>query len=145
MEPALFPCTYKNCEKTYTTKCNLNRHIKAFHDEIKMHLCEICDKKLSSKQNLKEHKFKHFGIKPYPCTYQDCKAKFRQRSQLYVHMKFHLQVNKMLAPQDLVFHGEIGFFTKVLHTSMDPKLDTIMKGPYTTSQATLPPINPSIN
>ena len=43
-----------NCEKKFTTKSNLNRHIKKDHEfqEHKSHVCSSCGKQLSSKQKL---------------------------------------------------------------------------------------------
>lgn len=50
-------------------------------------LCEECNKKFSSKQCLKEHRYKHSNIKPYNCNL--CKKKFRHASQLALHKKLH--------------------------------------------------------
>lgn len=87
-----FVCEYKGCEKSYSTKYNLKRHIECAHDCIKRFQCEICSKFLSSKQNLQEHIFTHGQDKLFKCTESGCSQTFRQRSQLSNHRKMHREL-----------------------------------------------------
>jgi len=87
-----FNCEYKGCEKSYSTKYNLKRHIECVHDCIKRFQCEICSKFLSSKQNLQEHIFTHGQDKLFNCTESGCSQTFRQRSQLSNHRKMHREL-----------------------------------------------------
>jgi len=43
------------CDKKYSTKGNLKQHIKSVHDKIKDFCCDRCDYKSSTKGNLKQH------------------------------------------------------------------------------------------
>ena len=49
------------CDKTYTNKWSLNRHIK-FHDNTEQSTCKRCNKILSSIENFNYHmKYVHMG------------------------------------------------------------------------------------
>ena len=43
------------CEKEFSQKSTLKRHIKAVHDKIQDHECSQCGKCFSDKANLKKH------------------------------------------------------------------------------------------
>ena len=83
-----FKCSVEECEKSYSSRCNLNRHIKLHHQKIAF-VCPICQKKLSSKQSKDEHIFSHRKEKPYVCSHPGCTETFRQASQLSFHKKLH--------------------------------------------------------
>ena len=55
----VYICPYVECSKQLCSKYNLRRHIENHHNRIRRFECEICFKKLSSAQNLKEHNFLH--------------------------------------------------------------------------------------
>ena len=41
-------CKVAGCKKSYSSRCNLNRHIKLHHKKIAF-VCPLCQKELSSK------------------------------------------------------------------------------------------------
>ena len=80
-----FTCSFPNCDKTYSTSNNLNRHIQSFHQQLKPFPCPICPKRFVAKANLRDHLYIHSGEKPFECP--DCNARFRQSSQLLMHSR----------------------------------------------------------
>lgn len=86
----MYPCTYKDCGRIYSTKYSLQRHCLIRHKKSKRFSCKICKKILSSNQNLKEHVYTHNDERPLICPYINCGQLFRQSSQLSAHKKFHL-------------------------------------------------------
>ena len=87
-----FFCEFKGCEKVYSTKYNLRRHVESAHECIKRFKCELCSKLLSSQQNLQEHYFTHSNEKLFKCIEPGCLQTFRQRSQLSNHRKMHREM-----------------------------------------------------
>ena len=83
----LYCCMAKDCDKEYSTKFNLKRHVEIYHMKQKKYQCEYCQRFFVSQQNLKEHIFTHTGAKPYPCPV--CGEFFRQISQLSLHRRDH--------------------------------------------------------
>ena len=55
----VYICPFPECSKHLCSKYNLRRHIENHHNRIRRFECEICFKKFSSAQNLKEHSFLH--------------------------------------------------------------------------------------
>jgi len=51
----VFECTVEGCPRYYFFPKNLKQHVKSAH-EGKGHICDICNRKLSTKQKLLEHK-----------------------------------------------------------------------------------------
>lgn len=94
MDSQRFNCSVQGCKKDYCNQFNLKRHYESQHLGVKRFRCKVCKKYLSSKQNLKEHRFMHTGEKPYNCSYPGCAETFRQGSQLSLHKKIHEEVNK---------------------------------------------------
>ena len=60
------------CNRCFSQKVNLKRHIESVHEGIKplkCHKCDICDYKTAKKTDLKRHiESVHEGIKPYKCN-----------------------------------------------------------------------------
>lgn len=52
---ALFMCYYKDCEKAYSKRYNLDVHIKAAHLNTKDFECSYCNKSFKHKCSLKSH------------------------------------------------------------------------------------------
>ena len=57
----VYVCPFSECSKQLCSKYNLRRHIENHHKRIRRFECEICFKKFSSAQNLKEHSFLHIS------------------------------------------------------------------------------------
>jgi uncharacterized Zn-finger protein len=55
----VYVCPFPECSKQLCSKYNLRRHVENHHKRIRRFECEICFKKFSSAQNLKEHSFLH--------------------------------------------------------------------------------------
>ena len=48
-------CTCKFCEKSFTQKGNLKRHVNSIHKERKDYMCKFCGKAFSQNNNMKSH------------------------------------------------------------------------------------------
>ena len=103
-----WPCN--QCEKVFTTKLRLYRHVTTIHNKkpcplcgqmfhakrMKVHMitnhsedtnrpfnCEVCHKGFMYKQKLKIHMNIHSGVKPYVCKY--CGKGFSDVSNMRMH------------------------------------------------------------
>lgn len=83
-----FECKYDDCDKKFTTRFSLRRHL-ATHAPAKQFVCVICFKKFALGQYLKEHTYIHTGQKPFKCPYANCTKAFRQAGKLSMHKKLH--------------------------------------------------------
>jgi hypothetical protein len=83
-----YECHFQECDKKFTTRFSLRRHI-ATHQPAKQFTCVICFKKFALAQYLKEHTYIHTGQKPFKCPYEGCTKAFRQAGKLSMHKKFH--------------------------------------------------------
>ena len=98
-----FKCPYDDCERLYSTKKILRRHIRAIHERESQFQCPNCGKPLSSGQNLREHMYIHTGAYPYVCEYPGCGARFRQGSQYCAHKRVHQRREREVrARQDIL-------------------------------------------
>ena len=84
----IFICEFKNCEKIFTTKYSLSRHMQV-HFKKKKFACKECKKTFSLKHNLIEHEFVHTGELPYVWNFNNCTERFRQRGKLSIHRQTH--------------------------------------------------------
>ena len=71
------------CNKLFSNKSNLRKHIKSVHEKMKFK-CEICDKKLSRKDELQRHKLSvHSKNIEFKCIV--CERKFSRKDNLLAH------------------------------------------------------------
>ena len=81
-----FKC--KLCDKLFSSKQNLRKHIDARHTVCKF-ACKLCQKVYSRPQGLRSHvRSIHEGVH-YKCTYQDCDESFKHKDQLNIHILGH--------------------------------------------------------
>ena len=50
-----FKCFHDQCEKEFTIKRNLERHLRTSHEGQKNWECHMCDQKFAEKQTLQRH------------------------------------------------------------------------------------------
>lgn len=92
MKEKIYPCPYTSCGRIYSSPINLKRHVDCIHLRLKDFTCQICSRRLSSKQNYREHLSIHTGERPFACL--RCGLNFRQGSQLSQHKKTHSAVDR---------------------------------------------------
>ena len=82
-------CICEFCNKPYSTKSNLNVHIKTIHHKILPFQCEFpgCEKSYSNLKRKTIHMRTHYGHKPFEC--EICKKTFNEKIILKNHMLVH--------------------------------------------------------
>ena len=113
--------------------------MEAISSVIDRNICIICNKKLSSKQNLKQHMNIHSGNKPYRCTYPGCSSSYKHASQLSCHKLIHSGNDKTNWPINDDFKSFIKLVIQVLTLTQKPCLK-IASGPFKAKDALLPSI-----
>ena len=108
-----YNCPFPGCTKVYKCKSNLNRHLSAIHAENKRYQCQVCEKVLSSSQNLREHGLLHSKLLPFVCKEMGCGKRFRHGSQFSAHKRIHNFTYNLLKSDELlqpikVFVGQLG-------------------------------------
>ncbi|CAI2359485.1 unnamed protein product [Moneuplotes crassus] len=83
-----FVCSHPDCDKEYSTKFALKRHM-IIHAGTKKFACRFCSKKFSLEQYKKEHEYIHTNETPYVCGIDGCTQAFRQRAKLCLHRAGH--------------------------------------------------------
>ena len=77
--------TCDDCQKTYSTRQSLKRHMSDVHKGLKPFKCTSCDSKFANGQGLKNHIAAiHGGKKPYQC--QKCDSSFATNQGLKRHI-----------------------------------------------------------
>lgn len=76
-----FPCS--SCEKTYTVKSALQKHIVKNH-KTKVP-CEVCGKTFAPGMFMNKHMKSH-GPPQFKCSYNECSKEFHSRSALGYHI-----------------------------------------------------------
>ncbi|XP_054165684.1 zinc finger protein interacting with ribonucleoprotein K-like [Oppia nitens] len=83
-----YPFACDMCEKRYTKKDCLIRHIKLFHASAQIHDCPFdgCDYRTPYNWLLNKHMMsRHMNTKSFKCDLQPCKSRFHLKGQLVQH------------------------------------------------------------
>ncbi|GFY45074.1 hypothetical protein TNIN_368981 [Trichonephila inaurata madagascariensis] len=83
------------CEKKLSSKQNLARH-KHLHTGTPPYLCSVCGKGFRQYANFKEHMRRHTGEKPFRCNV--CQKCFSGSSNLTVHIRTHTKEKPFQCP-----------------------------------------------
>lgn len=81
-----FICTYKGCDRRFTTKNSLGVHIAHSHTMNRPHKCDECFKGFATASGLKVHRESH-STKEVLCDI--CNKKLSNKRVLQKHMKTH--------------------------------------------------------
>lgn len=82
-----FKCSVVECDKSFSLKCTLDRHLTTHKEDRKLETCNLCFKQLSSKGSLTLHERIHKNLKPHQC--HECSSSFRTPGNLQSHQKTH--------------------------------------------------------
>lgn len=81
----MFPCPI--CEKKYTNRYVLIKHMYKVHDSIVEYECTFCDFRSPHIKIIERHQGTHPEFIPYKCT--ECRFTTVSKGQLTKHMKVH--------------------------------------------------------
>lgn len=79
------------CQKKLSSRNCLSKHRK-IHTEKPKFECDICSKPFRDSCSLKVHRRIHTGEKPYTCEIENCNRKFSDPSTYYYHKKRHQKI-----------------------------------------------------
>ena len=84
-KPKIYKCT--ECDKSFTIKSTLNRHLLVHLNTVKSYSCDVCGKSYMQNEYLKKHKKRHSTEMPYSCSF--CDKKFPYLYHLKSHERTH--------------------------------------------------------
>ena len=75
------------CEKMFTMRGNLDKHIKTVHNKVARHSCPYCKYRTDYKRDLTAHIATHTGEKKYKCTQCDYTAIEKQKLTSHIYSR----------------------------------------------------------
>ncbi|KAA8492838.1 Transcription factor hamlet [Porphyridium purpureum] len=85
-EEGPFVCIH--CDKAYTQRSSMERHVKLVHEKQAPHECKLCGVRFSVKCNLTRHiQNIHHQNRPFRCLVPNCQWSFSQKFDLRRHLK----------------------------------------------------------
>ncbi|XP_029661516.1 zinc finger protein 239-like, partial [Formica exsecta] len=78
------------CDKSFRSASNMNRHVRDVHNGVKNFVCDVCGRRLASRESRDEHRRTHTGERPHTC--ETCGKSFKQKASLHVHRLYHSQI-----------------------------------------------------
>merc|ERR1719462_336980 len=99
-----YPCSF--CDQTFTSKYNMQRHVKNVHGEKKSkHKCTLCEATFNQKSNIKRHMaVVHDGVKPFECQF--CDSSFGVKGLLIKHIETVHEGEKSVTNEEYDFSDE---------------------------------------
>ncbi|XP_075989293.1 uncharacterized protein LOC142985169 isoform X11 [Anticarsia gemmatalis] len=88
--PISLKCTA--CDRTFTNRRSLARHVKKDHLMEREHVCSICDMQFFLKHYLDEHMRVHTGVKKFQCHV--CTKHYASKKSLRQHLRSHADDRK---------------------------------------------------
>ncbi|XP_055370785.1 zinc finger protein 888-like [Condylostylus longicornis] len=85
------------CDNTFTTKLNLDRHMEIHLNRRKAYSCETCGKLFTQLNSVREHMLTHTGEKPFKCDI--CQKAFSRRQIYKRHLLTHTKIKKYACKQ----------------------------------------------
>ena len=91
-QPRVYTCPIEDCEKSFTMRDTLSKHIRNIHESATKYPCDRCPAVLSARMSLKRHIDScHLKLKSYVCD--QCDATYTEQKTLKNHIqKVHLGV-----------------------------------------------------
>ena len=82
-----FKCDKPGCDKSFTCKASLNKHIQLKHTADKVYRCINCSKTFKLESDIQRHMFTHTSVRPFKCTL--CTKSYTCKSSLKQHINLN--------------------------------------------------------
>ncbi|CAH1635333.1 unnamed protein product [Spodoptera littoralis] len=108
-----FPCNQPNCNKAYTNKSHLDRHMNSVHlpqEKDVVYSCSQCMKPFANRQNLKRHINTVHAVQ-FTCDL--CKMTYKKKNQLTAHMYQHTGIKAFKC--DICTESFVSLYLKKRH------------------------------
>ncbi|KAI0751008.1 hypothetical protein C8Q80DRAFT_545277 [Daedaleopsis nitida] len=88
-KPKIHKCERNDCDKFFSRKPDMIRHLRSVHEGRKDFLCRWpgCDKSFSQQATLSTHENIHTGEKPWVCPCEGCSRAFGDQSSCARHYR----------------------------------------------------------
>jgi len=82
-------CSVEGCDKSFSDSSNRKKHERTHDKNRERFFCTECSKSYSTKTDLNIHLKVHKGEYPHKCTHPNCSKAFVRLSELYAHERTH--------------------------------------------------------